>query len=176
MLTPSTAQPASAEHPASSEQQQAPSAFAPFFTAAAGAAVTEEARRMAASARAVLHGDDADTAVEHAWYVVDNAVRTAFELFEAGRLPLAAVEVAAGLTGVARPKDYGVRPIWSLAWELAGQVQSREDEGLLDEDALEIVASMEAACGPEAARELRDRFEEAEREAGSGGGTTRGNQ
>lgn len=156
MLTPSSQR----KHP----EQQRPSSqgFAPFF-AAAGEPPVAEARRMVVAARAVLEGEDPDGAVEQAWYAVDGAARAAFELAEAGALPMAAVEVAAGLTGVARPKDYGVRPIWNVAWALLGEARE-QDEALLDEDALEMVASMEAACGPEAARELRDRFAELSRE------------
>lgn len=148
MLTPS-------EHPPVIQP------LAPLF-AAAGVAPADEARRLAAVARAVIDGEDPDSAIEHAWYAVDGAARAALDLAAAGIVPFAAVEVAAGLTAVARPKDYGVKAIWSLAWELS-RLATGED-ALLDEDALEIVASMEAACGPEAARELRERFAEAERE------------
>jgi hypothetical protein len=139
--------------------------LSPLF-AAAGAAPADEARRMIAAARAIMDGDDPDAAVELAWYAVDGAARAAFDLAEAGALPLAAVDVVAGLTGLSRPKDYGVKPIWSLAWELVDE--PAQDAALLDEDTLEIIASMEAACGPDAARELRERFEKAEREERAG--------
>lgn len=144
-----------------SELRPAIQPLAPLF-AAVGATPADEARRLAAVARSVIDGDDPDSAIEHAWYAVDGAARAALDLAAAGIVPLAAVEVAAGLTAVARPKDYGVKAIWSLAWELWRLATG--EETLLDEDALEIVASMEAACGPEAARVLRERFADAERE------------
>ncbi|EYF05108.1 hypothetical protein [Chondromyces apiculatus] len=146
-----------------SEHTPVSRSFAPFF-AASGASADSEARRLVDAARTMLDGDDPDGAIEHAWYAVDGSARAALDLVAAGSLPLATIEVAAGLTGVARPKDYGVKGMWLLGRELMGLSRRREELGLLGEDALEMIASMEAACGPAAARELRERFVKAGRE------------
>ncbi|WP_156338931.1 hypothetical protein [Chondromyces crocatus] len=146
-----------------SEHPPVSRSFSPFF-AESGTTAICEARRLMVAAREILDGEDSDSAIEQAWYAVDGAARAAVDLVAAGSVPLSVVEVAAGLTGLARPKDYGVKALWALAWELLALQRREAPIRLLDEDALEMVASMEAACGPEAARELRVRFAEVERE------------
>jgi hypothetical protein len=132
---------------------------------AAGASPHEEARRMVALARALLDGDDPETASESAWEALEGTARAVFDPVWRGALPLAALEVAAGLTGLGRPKDYGVKPIWNLAWQIssAGEDETEED-ALLDEETLEMIASMETDHGPEAARIFREGLEEDARE------------